>query len=296
MNHLVPRSDIADQMSNFRFYYYEPSMAAAVVFTVLFGVATLVHTYQMVRSRTWFMLPFVIGGIFETVGYVGRALSAAENPGPYDKIPYIVQSLLLLVAPPFFAASIYMELGRVVMVVEGEAKLFIRRSWLTKTFVLGDVATFLIQATGSSMMASDDPDKVNVAHYIVIGGLFLQILFFGLFVATATVFHLRMAKAPTKLAAIRPWVKHMVSLYIVSMFILVRSVVRAIEFIQGYDGYIMTHEAFLYGFDAVLMFCAVVTMNAVHPREVAQFLREDKASTEKGEYQALGAYSESTHA
>lgn len=234
----------------------------------------------MIRSKSWFMIPFVIGGIFETVGYVGRTLSATENPGPYGKIPYIIQSLLLLIAPPFFAASIYMELGRIVMMVGGEKKLFIRRTWLTKTFVIGDVATFLIQATGSSMMASSDPDKVNMAHYIVIGGLFLQILFFGLFVIAATIFHFRLTVTPTPLAAKRPWTKHMISLYIVSMLILIRSVVRAIEFIEGYDGYIMTHEAFLYGFDAVLMFTAVATMNVIHPGEVAMYLREDKDGKE----------------
>lgn len=292
MDALIARSDIADQMSNFRFYYYQPSMVAAIVFAVLFGLATLVHSYQLARSRTWFMIPFVVGGIFETVGYVGRIMSATENPGPYDKIPYIIQSLLLLVAPPFFAASVYMELGRIVMMVGAEEKLFIRRAWLTKMFVIGDAATFLIQATGSSMMASDDPDKVNIAHYAVIGGLFLQILFFGLFVVVATIFHVRLSMASTPLAIKRPWTKHMISLYVVSMLILVRSVVRGIEFIQGYDGYIMTHEAFLYGFDAVLMFLAVVAMNVIHPGEVARYLREDETSVGKEKLRSLDvAYS-----
>lgn len=173
MDFILPRSDMADEMAHFRFYYYEPSLAAAVIFTVLFALATLLHTYQFIRSKTWLMILFVIGGILETVGYVGRILSALENPGPYDKIPYIIQSLPLLVAPPLFAASIYMELGRIVRIIDGEKKLFIRLTWLTKIFVLGDVATFLIQATGSSMLASSDPQKVNVAGYIVIGGLFL---------------------------------------------------------------------------------------------------------------------------
>lgn len=288
MDALAARSDAAEQMANFRFYYYEPSMAAAVVFTVVFGITTLLHTFQLIRSKTWFMIPFVIGGLFETVGYVGRILSALENPGPYDKIPYIIQSLLLLLAPPFFAASVYMELGRIVLMVDGDKKLFIRRTWLTKIFVVGDVATFLIQATGSSMMASDDPAKVNVAHYIVIAGLFLQILVFGLFVVAATIFHARLARAPTTMALKRPWTKHMISLYVVSILILIRSVVRGIEFVQGFDGYIMTHEAFLYGFDAVLMFLAVVMMNVIHPGEVARYLRGDRVSEDKATYHLVG--------
>lgn len=273
---LAARSDLVAQMADFRFYYYKPSMAAAIIFAVLFGLATLAHSCQMVRWKTWFMIPFVVGGLFEMVGYIGRIMSATENPGPYDKIPYIIQSLLLLVAPPFFAASIYMELGRIVVMVDGEDRLLIRRSWLTR-----------IQATGSSMMASEDPDKVNFAHYAVIAGLFLQVAFFGFFVFAATIFHSRMVVRPTSLAHERPWTKQMIGLYIVSTLILVRSVVRGIEFIQGYDGYIMTHEAFLYGFDAVLMFLAVVTINIIHPGEAAEYLRDDAVVTKKAEYQQL---------
>jgi hypothetical protein len=84
----------------------------------------------------------------ETIGYIGRILSAQENPGPYTLSPYIMQSTLLLVAPALFAASIYMELGRIVLMVDGERSLFIRRTWLTKLFVAGDVLSFLMQASG----------------------------------------------------------------------------------------------------------------------------------------------------
>lgn len=84
----------------------------------------------------------------ETIGYIGRALSANQNPGPYTLGPYIIQSILLLVAPALFAASIYMELGRIVQMVGGERALFVRRTWLTKVFVAGDVLSFLMQSSG----------------------------------------------------------------------------------------------------------------------------------------------------
>ena len=104
-------------------------MPAAVIFVALFGLATLLHIFQMLRSRTWFMIPFVIGGIFETIGYVGRILSSTENPGPYSLGPYIIQAILLLVVPALFAASIYMELGLIVHMIHGDDALFIRRTW-----------------------------------------------------------------------------------------------------------------------------------------------------------------------
>lgn len=83
----------------------------------------------------------------EVIGYAGRAVSAAQT-GERTLGPYIVQSVLPLVAPALFAASIYMELGRIVEVVEGDANLFIRRRFLTAIFVCGDVLSFFMQGAG----------------------------------------------------------------------------------------------------------------------------------------------------
>lgn len=69
----------------------------------------------------------------------------------------------------------------------------------------------------------------------------------------------------------------MVSLYLVSILIFVRSIVRVVEYVQGNDGYIMSHEAFLYVFDATVMWLAMIIMNWVHPSEVAANLRGGKA-------------------
>jgi hypothetical protein len=59
-----------------------------------------------------------------------------------------MQSLLLLLAPALFAASIYMVLGRIIRLTDGESHSLIRASWLTKIFVTGDVLSFLAQSGG----------------------------------------------------------------------------------------------------------------------------------------------------
>lgn len=46
----------------FTFYYYAPSGAAGGIFAALFGICTILHLYQLLRTRTWFMIPFTIGG------------------------------------------------------------------------------------------------------------------------------------------------------------------------------------------------------------------------------------------
>lgn len=271
---LETRAGGASDVLNFQYYYYEPSLPAAIIFIVLFGIATFLHAFQMFKTRTWFMVPFLIGGIFETIGYIGRVLSASENPGPYSLGPYIIQAVLLLVAPALFAASIYMELARIVHMVDADKHLFIRRSWLTKIFVIGDVFSFLLQASGAGLLASGNVDTINTGKIIVVVGLFAQLIFFGLFVLAAAIFHFRCSKNRTALCFERPWHKHLNGLYIVSILILVRSVVRVVEYLEGYSGYIMTHEVFLYVFDAVPMFFAVISMNWIHPGEVAHYVRQ----------------------
>jgi hypothetical protein len=59
-----------------------------------------------------------------------------------------MQSLLLLLAPALFAASIYMVLGRIIRLTDGESHSLIKARWLTKVFVAGDVLSFLTQSTG----------------------------------------------------------------------------------------------------------------------------------------------------
>jgi len=87
------------------------------------------------------------GNIVETIGYVARAINAKQTPN-WSTTPYAIQSLLLLLAPPLFAASIYMILGRIIRLINGDALSLVRPKWLTKTFVFGDVISFLVQSGG----------------------------------------------------------------------------------------------------------------------------------------------------
>lgn len=54
-------SAVDEEVLHFKKYFYQPSLAAATLFFVLFGIAALLHVYQVARSKTWFMIPFVIG-------------------------------------------------------------------------------------------------------------------------------------------------------------------------------------------------------------------------------------------
>ncbi|KAJ6049154.1 hypothetical protein N7499_004007 [Penicillium canescens] len=250
------------------FYYYTPSSPGAGIFVGLLGMSTLLHFYQLVRTRSWFMIPFLIGGILETIGYVGRLLSSIEAP-EYTKGPYIMQSALILIAPAFLAASIYMTLGRIIFMLNGENFSLIRLKWLTKIFVTGDVLSFLMQASGAGIMVKDTTNP-STGERIIIGGLLVQIIFFGFFMITALVFQSRIVSNSTGMSneLLSLWRRHLTALYITSVLILVRSIVRVVEYIQGYDGYLMKQEVFIYVFDGLLMLVAMLVLQYIHPSEI----------------------------
>ncbi|KAL2864920.1 RTA1 domain-containing protein [Aspergillus lucknowensis] len=261
-------------------YLYDPSMAAAVIFIVLYGGATALHTYHLFQTKTWFFIPMVLGGYFEFIGYIGRAISASQTPD-WTLGPYILQSVLLLVAPALFAASIYMYLGRVIILVRGEKFSIIRVGWMTKIFVAGDVLSFLMQASGAGILVTDSQE---MGENIIVGGLFVQIVFFGFFVMCSFVFQRRISNNPTALGMARttPWMKHLWALYGSSILILIRSIFRVVEYLQGWDGYLLRNETFIYVFDAVLMWLVLVTFVVVHPSEVNCLLGRGRVMTTKG--------------
>ncbi|KAI5276961.1 hypothetical protein E4T47_00050 [Aureobasidium subglaciale] len=45
-------------------YPYDASVPAAVLFAILFFIMSILHLYQLVRTRTWYLVPFLLGGIY----------------------------------------------------------------------------------------------------------------------------------------------------------------------------------------------------------------------------------------
>ena len=78
-----------------------------------------------------------------------RAIAASQAPD-FTVPVYSTHTIFVLVAPSVFAASIYMCLGRIILITDGEQHSIIRGKWLTKIFVVGDVISFLMQGAGKS--------------------------------------------------------------------------------------------------------------------------------------------------
>ncbi|KAK1138412.1 hypothetical protein N8T08_002629 [Aspergillus melleus] len=253
----------------FYLWQYVPSRAAAVIFIILFLIATAFHVWKIWKLKTRFCICFALGGFFEFIGYCARA-SAYDKTG--KMMPYCIQNVFILLGPALFAASVYMVLGRIITAVGGERHSLIRVNWLTKIFVLGDVLSFLVQAGAAGMMVNSD--LANMGKNIVIAGLLIQVIMFGLFIVTAICFQVRMLKTPTADAfnTELPWRSHLYTLYMISLLIMVRSIFRVAEFAMGYDGYLLSHEWTLYVFDAFLMWVVMVLFGYRYPGELQDCL------------------------
>lgn len=223
------------------------------------------------------------GDQVELIGYIGRAMSANQSPN-WTLGPYVMQSTLLLIAPALFAASIYMELGRIILMVQAEQLALVRVRWMTKIFVAGDVLSFLMQASGAGLLVTGSQDSASTGQNVIIGGLIVQILFFGFFLVSAVIFQCRLGARPAAAAVASqfPWRKHMWALHSSSILVLIRSIVRVVEYVQGESGYVMRHEVFIYVFDGLLMFALMAIFLIIHPSEVNYLLGRGRTVTAMG--------------
>ncbi len=302
-----------------RNYWYNPSLAGAIIFIILFFGLTLIETFQAYKSIRYIkkngvfkskksrsaknkdpeevekvndqvevdqasqattqyngsyrfvliLIPFYLGLCCEFLGYIGRTISHGNIE---DQHSYIMQTLLLLIGPPFFSASIYMVFGRIVTnILHNENYLLLYPKYITKVCVVGDIISLLLQAAGGGIMANTKKNINNFAlgENVILGGLAVQILFFGFFVIIEATYYIRLHKNmqsseynskvinqdirhfPNKF---NDWKTILLSLFLCSIFILIRSIYRVVEFSQGNNGYIARHEWFLYFFDALMMF------------------------------------------
>ena len=203
-----------------------------------------------------------------TIGYIGRIISINNLT---SEPAFITQSVLIVLAPAFFAATVYMILGRVIAFVNAPQLSIVPHRRLTTIFVLGDVLSFLIQCSGAGLLAS--AGNRNMGSLIIVGGLIIQLIFFGVFFVALIVFDTRCRRQSLSKRIVPQyngntklhWHTVVIALYVASTLITIRCVFRVAEFAMGFDGYLQSHEIFFYVFDALPMAATMLIFNIVVP-------------------------------
>jgi len=138
---------------------------------------------------------------------------------------------------------------------------FVKDSLMVKLFVFGDIASFFLQSAGGAIMSQNKTR--NLGETVIIVGLFVQLASFGLFLLIQLNFTFRYKKYSKDqyyLTLNNNWKRLNFLLIVSSVCVLIRSVVRVVEFLQGFNGVIESHEFYLYVFDALPMLCVVISM------------------------------------
>jgi RTA1 like protein len=274
-------------------WLYCPSYAAAISFCVFFGVTTLAHIIQASVFRKPFAFVLIMGGIWETGGYAFRILSVRHQ---LAQGYFIGQQLLIILAPLWINAFVYMVLGRMIHFYLADDRVFgVRARRITLMFVLFDITAFLIQATGGMMINSAYPahvQKIGMNTYMA--GIGVQIFFICVFMTLAAKFQ-RLVKVedfysdldstrvespdmnthnhPPKSA--RQAVRLLFVIYGVLLLIIFRNIYRLIEFSAGVESSITRHEWYTFVFDSVPMLSCLIIFNIFHPGHVLRGPRSD---------------------
>ncbi|CAI4219564.1 unnamed protein product [Parascedosporium putredinis] len=207
-------------------YVYAPNKAAAIFFTVAFAATFFLHLWQSHRYKSFKvtgLLPFC--GLLFVVGFAVRSYGAFN----FTNVDvYIASIVLIYMSPPLLELSNYHILGRVLYYVPHLSPTHPGR--VLATFGSLSALVEILNAIGVMYITNPKvPDKArDVGHRMMQIGLVLQILVVAAFYVLAGIFHRRCARDSifsTSIKVRRP----LVTLYISTSLILVRTIFRAVE-------------------------------------------------------------------
>ena len=213
----------------------------------------------------------------EFAGYVTRAISIKSLD---EKSVFIVQTVMILVAPAVMAAACYMAFGRIVLWVvpprfQSAGHLWVPARRITPIFVGSDFFSFFVQVIGGSMVAAANTrEHANRGKDVVLAGLGLQVVSFGFFVVASFRLNilLRTGLKEVSLPKERNWQLFLTVINVANILILTRTLLRLVEFAMGTSNYLIDHEWFFYAFDSALMIIVVALFIVVHPGHYLPYL------------------------
>lgn len=187
--------------------------------------------------------------------------------------------------------TVYMTLGRYIRVFQLRDRIVIPPRLMTFVFVTVDLGCFVTQVFGSTAPASGDPEGIALGKTLIISGLITQLATLCLFLVMTLVSDRLTKKIRSQdykagsIADSAP--RYFQVTYWVAAAMLLRSLVRGIEYLQGDGGFIISHEAFVYVLDGVPMVFVAAVYVFVHP---GKLLRDAARMGGTEEHQELASY------
>ena len=237
---------------------------------VLFALNTIVHAFQLVHYKVWFFAPLTLACVLETIGYVFRSLSSKNDP--YHIIWFVIQYFMIVVAPVFISASIYVSINRLIAWASSVGYEVDKRGWLRPKailwgFVSADVVTSVMQIAGAALVGSSESNGKDPAtgNNILLAGLALQTSSFSAFLILLVILRVSLAKDLTINSVVRTKDMFILALLVASLLVYLRTVFRLAETSQGLFEYISIHEVFFGALEFAPIVLAVWILAIWHP-------------------------------
>ncbi|EOD42876.1 putative rta1 domain protein [Neofusicoccum parvum UCRNP2] len=272
-------------MSNYvegSMWYYAPSKVAPIIFMILFLLSGLAHLYQTIHYKTWRITVFLPwAALIMSAGFALRLAGAYHIE---DLGIVIASQVLVMSGPPIYAASNYLVLSRVLFYVPYLSPMHPGR--VLTTFLGLDIIIEALVANGAVRVTNTSltPGQRKAGDVMVKVSLIAQALVFIALLFLATQFHVRARRARV---LTRPLRTVLIVLYTTSAAVFIRCIYRIVEYFEGYEGVLLTHEFYFYIFEAALMLVTTLILNSWHPgkrlpRSNTVFLAQDGVTERRG--------------
>lgn len=197
-------------------WFYSPSLGASILFTILYALPFTYYTHFYLTSplplsqKTTYYIPLLFGTGIEISAY---AIRSASTKNQASIALYAVQSSLLVVAPVFICAGLYILFGGMVRpytstttanslpgagpgtgTEEGgqtrSRSKFKPALWMPRIFISSDILSLLMQASGSGIAGSSNwvRKEKGIGIGVLVGGLVVQVVTFSVFLGSVGVF------------------------------------------------------------------------------------------------------------
>jgi hypothetical protein len=255
---------------------YTPSFALAAFAVVFFTVAFILHTFQLVRTRSWYFTSIAVALLLEVVGYVARSLSAKVSP--YNILYFVLQYFFIVTAPVLISAGIYAVLS-VLVTRTGRQYSPLPPKWVLGIFITADVVATLLQLTGAAMVGVAQSKRTDptTANNILLIGLALQVFAFLVFIILASIF---LYRARTVVFVEQGRKAFIWSLIVATLAVYLRTCFRLAETAQGLGMELSSREGYFVGLEFVPIAVAVVLLGWWHPGRYLLREKNEDAETE----------------
>lgn len=178
------------------------------------------------------------------------------------------------IAPVFFAAAIYLCLARII-ILYGQHLSRIQPKWIAVGFMTSDFISLLLQAIGAAIAATNKgTSRSQRGIDTMIAGLVFQVVSLGIFLMVCADFAVRCYRlwssldmAAEKVRMQQTWTMKLFfsGLLGATLYILVRSIYRAIELSNGFKGSLWNDQVDFMVLDGAMIGLTVLCLTIHHP-------------------------------